>query len=143
MTPGWLFDLLDEEFDFTIDAAASSHNAQIERYWTEEIDGLAQNWKDERVFVNPPWKVKALEAWTAKARKETDWNCPVAALLVPVKSDQKWWHDHAIYSEIRFIRGRVTFSDAKGTAPIPVAVLVFGADYPAVFGSIVQPKNRK
>jgi site-specific DNA-methyltransferase (adenine-specific) len=141
-TPFWLFDLLDGEFNFSVDAAASVKNAQIDRYWTEEINGLAQDWTGERVFVNPPWLVGPLNAWTEKAFEETQNGCPVVAMVVPVKSDQKWWNRYAIQTEIRFIQGRVIFGEAKSPSPIPAAVLIFGQDYRACMKSIDQKKYR-
>ncbi len=128
-TPWWLFESLDLEFEFTVDAAAHSGNAKMERYWTEEIDGLKQDWTGERVFLNPPYAVRALRMWTAKAYHASRKPDTVVVMVIPVKSDQDWWHRYALKSEIRFIRGRVTFEGAKSSCPVPIAVLVFGRDY--------------
>ena len=38
------FDKLNDEFHFTLDAAASPDNAKCANYFTEEQDGLAQSW---------------------------------------------------------------------------------------------------
>lgn len=43
-TPQELFDKLHEEFHFTLDAAASDHNHKLPRYYTEQTDGLKQDW---------------------------------------------------------------------------------------------------
>ena len=76
-----------------------------------------------RVFCNPPFTVEAL---TAFSRMPLIFDC-VAAFVVPVKSDQAWWHHNVIpHAEIRFIKGRVTFGDAANCYPAPVAVLAFG-----------------
>ena len=40
-TPQWLFDALNVEFGFTVDAAAAKDNAKCKRYWSAEDDGLA------------------------------------------------------------------------------------------------------
>ena len=53
-TPKELFDKLNNEFKFTLDAAASDQNHKCERYFTIEEDGLKQNWAGERVWCNPP-----------------------------------------------------------------------------------------
>ena len=53
-TPQALFDELDREFHFTLDAAASPTNAKCAISYTEENNGLAQNWCGETVFCNPP-----------------------------------------------------------------------------------------
>ena len=43
-TPQDFFDKLNDEFHFTLDAAASPDNAKCPVYFTEEQDGLAQSW---------------------------------------------------------------------------------------------------
>ena len=43
-TPQKLFDELDAEFHFTLDAAASDGNHKCVRYFTQSDDGLRQNW---------------------------------------------------------------------------------------------------
>ena len=43
-TPQDFFDKLNDEFHFTLDAAASPDNAKCANYFTEEQDGLAQSW---------------------------------------------------------------------------------------------------
>lgn len=43
-TPQELFDKLHEEFHFTLDAAANDHNHKLPRYYTEQTDGLKQDW---------------------------------------------------------------------------------------------------
>ena len=43
-TPQDFFDKLNNEFHFTLDAAASPDNAKCANYFTEEQDGLAQSW---------------------------------------------------------------------------------------------------
>lgn len=40
------------------------------------------------------------------------------------RTDTKWWHECAIQHEVRFIRGRLKFGDAKNSAPFPSAVIV-------------------
>jgi site-specific DNA-methyltransferase (adenine-specific) len=126
-TPQWLFDALDAEFHFTVDAAASAENAKCERYWTKHREVECSEWVGQRVFCNPPFGVKDL----AKFSERACWSvrCPNTgphAMIVPVKADQRWWHDYALQAEIRFIRGRVTFGSAPSCFPGPIAVLVFG-----------------
>lgn len=49
-TPQAFFDELNKEFDFTLDPCATPQNAKCARYFTKEIDGLAQSWRGEVVF---------------------------------------------------------------------------------------------
>ena len=65
-TPQKLFDELDAEFHFTLDAAASDENHKCARYFTQNDDGLRQNWGGETVFCNPPYGSKETGLWTEK-----------------------------------------------------------------------------
>ena len=59
LTPEWstprdLFDELDQEFHFDLDAASTDENALCDRHYTIEDDGLAQPWEGN-VWCNPPY----------------------------------------------------------------------------------------
>lgn len=43
-TPQEIFDSLNAEFHFTLDAAATAENHKCERYYTAEQDALKQSW---------------------------------------------------------------------------------------------------
>lgn len=43
-TPQTLFDELNEEFHFTLDAAASDDNHKCSKYFTAKNSGLEQDW---------------------------------------------------------------------------------------------------
>lgn len=43
-TPRDFFDKLNEEFCFTLDAAATAKSAKCENYYTPETDGLKMPW---------------------------------------------------------------------------------------------------
>lgn len=49
-TPQDLFDELNEEFHFNLDPCASAENHKCERYFTEEDDGLLQEWGGDLPF---------------------------------------------------------------------------------------------
>ena len=54
-TPQKLYDELNKEFNFNLDPCALPENAKCERYFTPEINGLAQSWGGAKVFCNPPY----------------------------------------------------------------------------------------
>lgn len=139
-TPAPLFEALHEEFRFTVDAAASPENALLPRYSTDKTNGLAHEWSGLSVYVNPPFNQPALAEWSQKAWIETRHPNTTAVLLVPVKSDQRWWGTWAIRSQVRFLRGRVKFVGAKSAFPVPCAVLVFGLAYPAGMTQMEIPR---
>lgn len=43
-TPDDLFERVNKEFKFTLDAASSHENAKCEKHYTETENGLSQNW---------------------------------------------------------------------------------------------------
>lgn len=43
-TPQDFFDKLDREFHFNLDVCATPENAKCKRFFTQEKDGLLQNW---------------------------------------------------------------------------------------------------
>jgi phage N-6-adenine-methyltransferase len=94
-TPPEVFGPLHDRFGFTVDAAASAHNAKCERFWTADDDGLAQPWGGERVWANPPYSYPNLPAWVAKAWQEwKDSNPGLIVMLVPAnRTEQQWWQE--------------------------------------------------
>ena len=52
----------------------------------------------------------------------------IVVCLVPARTDTKWWHEYVIQHEVRFVRGRLKFGDAKNSAPFPSAVVVIKPD---------------
>ncbi len=114
-TPPDVFDPLNAEFRFTLDAAAARHNAKCPRYFAlgpskgfdprqlalfddlyvgdEEavaIDGLAQRWGNEEViWCNPPFS--DLEPWVRKATMSL---ATVVMLLPANRMEQPWWQKY-------------------------------------------------
>lgn len=69
-TPEALFDALNKQFHFTLDACATQQNAKCPRYFTKSDDGLKQRWTG-RVFMNPPYG-REIRKWVRKAMKNHD-----------------------------------------------------------------------
>lgn len=124
-TPEKLFNKLNAEFEFTVDACAENGNSMLPKSW-EGANGLCYNWKNERVFVNPPYGQHELKLWVAKAYWESRSNGAVVVMLLPARTDAMWFHEYAMRGEIRFIRGRLRFQGAEYNAPFPSIVLIFG-----------------
>lgn len=124
-TPHSLFDSLDQEFHFTVDAAASTDNAKCKKFYTIETDGLQQSWGGEIVWCNPPYST--LKAWIQKAHLSRSLGA-TSVLLIPSRTDTAAFHDY-IYQkpgvEIRFLRGRIFFEGAKWNALFPSMVVIF------------------
>jgi phage N-6-adenine-methyltransferase len=124
-TPQALFDELNAEFGFTLDAAASHDNHKCADYFTIEENALERDWNGV-VWLNPPYG-RVLNEWMRKAYQESLRGSTVVC-LVPSRTDTAWWHDYAMKGEVRFICGRVKYVRADGfsdSAPFGSAIVVF------------------
>jgi phage N-6-adenine-methyltransferase len=122
-TPQELFDKLDAEFNFNLDPCCTKENAKCKRFFTKEDDGLSQEWSGS-VYVNPPYGREIIK-WCKKSYESSLFGALVV-MLVPARTDTKWWHEYAMKAqEIRFIRGRIKFGGCKNSAPFPSAILIF------------------
>lgn len=137
-TPQDFFDRLNDEFDFTIDVAATPENAKCRRFYTLTDNALEKSWQGERVWVNPPYG-REIGKWIEKAATELS---EVTVMLIPARTDTKAWHQWIFgKAEVRFVPGRLRFGGGycKCTvskcgcyipqkpkdAPFPVAVVIF------------------
>ena len=88
-TPQWLFNQLNAQFAFTVDAAATKEDSKCDVYFN---DGLNSSWDSHRVFCNPPFSQKA--AWMDKASYEVHLNnCPVCVMILPMCLDTKAFNE--------------------------------------------------
>lgn len=111
-TPRALYQGLDAEFSFDFDPCPPN----------PKFDGLKCEWGDAS-YVNPPFKTIA--QWVEKAYSEWKKGKTVV-LLIPARTCTRWWHEYVMNaSEIRFIKGRLHYDDAKTPAPFPSCIVVF------------------
>jgi DNA N-6-adenine-methyltransferase (Dam) len=109
-----VYEALDKEFGFNFDPCPLDGSG----------DGLAPlycEWKGKRVFCNPPYG-PGIGDWLARGRE-----AEIAVFLIPARTDTRWFHDLVlpVAAEIRFLRGRLKFGDAKNSAPFPSMIVVF------------------
>ena len=113
-TPKKVYEELDREFAFNFDPCPIGG----------ENDGLATlltSWRDKRVFCNPPYG-PGIADWLKRAE-----DAELAVYLIPARTDTRWFHDIVLpqAKEIRFIKGRLKFGDAKNSAPFPSMLVIF------------------
>ena len=138
-TPTVFWGELNKEFNFVLDACALEDSTLVPNNWygpdhVEPLrrDALNNDWaKDSgggNVFMNPPYG-REIGAFMAKAAEESLRGCTVVC-LVPARTDTRWFHDHVfdIGAEVRFLKGRLKFSDGPNSAPFPSAVVVLKAN---------------
>ena len=131
-TPQDFFEKLNDEFGFVLDPAATDKTAKCPLYYTPETDGLSQSWdRGGAVFCNPPYG-REIGKWVQKAVEEAQGGYPIV-LLIPARTDTTYFHDY-IYgkAEIRFIRGRLHFTDEDGNvsdpAPFPSMLVIYNKE---------------
>jgi site-specific DNA-methyltransferase (adenine-specific) len=159
-TPRWLFDLLDEEFHFYVDAAATKENSLCELYMSDSEEqsdkykyignALTKTDWTPRCFsfwLNPPYS--QIGKFIKKAYEESQKGA-IVVCLIPSRTDTKYWHDYVMKSqEIRFVKGRLKFSNEKNSAPFPSCIVIFdhklwqGNPYPWIGETIKTPIIKK
>lgn len=123
-TPLDLFQDLDREFHFDLDACATHENAMCPEYFTREQDGLEQNWGGRTVWCNPPYS--QMKAWARKCFYEGHKPNTIVVMLIPSRTDTWWYQNYVLHrSEVRFIRGRLRFEGSDNNAPFPSALVIY------------------
>src|SRR3990172_12909983 len=91
-TPKKLYERFNNEFGFTLDAAARDGYAKCKTYFTKLQNGLIMPWDGHRVFVHPPANGQ-LRQWIAKGFKEVFLHrkTPLAVLFVPACTSSQAW----------------------------------------------------
>lgn len=127
-TPVDLFAKLDAEFDFDLDPCATAGNRKCNKYFTKEVDGLKQDWDGCRVFCNPPYS--EIDKWVEKCYREGIKDNTIVVLLIPSRTDTRYFHNFILHrAEVRFIKGRLKFGNAKNVAPFPSMIVIFRGAY--------------
>jgi phage N-6-adenine-methyltransferase len=128
-TPWDFFKPIDDEFHFTLDAAASNENKKAPDYISEDQDGLSVGWSGV-VWLNPPYGKgkQPISAWVKKARQE-QLNGVTTVMMIPARTNTNWFHDVCLkYAEVRFVRGRPKFGGADHGLPQPLCLVIFRGD---------------
>jgi len=80
-------------------------------------------------FLNPPYG-RTLGKWVEKAYREGQKEDTTVVLLIPARTDTTYFHEYILgKAEIRFLRGRLKFTDENGTAkdaaPFPSLIAIY------------------
>lgn len=121
-TPRMFFQAIDLEFELNTDVCATLGNKMCKKFFSKKEDGLKQDWKGLRCWMNPPYG-KEIGAWVEKAATG---GADIVVALLPARTDTRWFHDH-IYkkAEVRFLRGRLRFGGNANSAPFPNMIVIF------------------
>lgn len=125
-TPDDFYEMLNSEFEFTLDPCADDDNHKCNKYFTIFDDGLKQDWGGNNVFCNPPYG-KDIKKWVKKCHEESKKPNTNIVMLIPARTDTSYFHEY-IYnkaSEIRFLKGRLKFGNSKNSAHFPSMIVIF------------------
>ncbi len=127
-TPQDFFDILDKEFEFDVDGAATNENKKCPEYCTDYLNFKASPCKV--IWLNPPY---SMCAEFMKKSWELAMEGHVIVCLIPARTDTKYWHEYCSRAcEIRFLKGRLKFGNSTNSAPFPSAVVIFNGVQPLV-----------
>ena len=142
-TPQVFYDKLNKTFGpFTLDPCSDGQNNKTDNYFTQEQDGLSQDWSGNKVFMNPPYG-RAIKDWLKKAYEEGQKPNTTVVCLIPARTDTKYWHDYVMNAQaVYFVKGRLKFGDSNNSAPFPSAVIVFTSAL-SPFGTIMGAMGRE
>jgi phage N-6-adenine-methyltransferase len=130
---------LNDEFRFDIDLAADETNKKVARYYSKEDNALNIVWNTVG-WLNPPYgdsSKNSLKVWVKKAYDESRENGGIIVMLIPARTNTKWWHDYCMTAgEVRFIEGRPKFKGCTHGLPQPLAIIVFDRARPIKFSSM-------
>ena len=122
-TPPEVFDKLDLEFDIDVASPVGGVDwIPAKKYYTEQDDGLAQDWEGT-VWMNPPYG-KFTATWLEKFVNHGD-----GIALVYARTDTLWFHNYALKADaLLFTKGRIKFiNPIKEVNALPASGSLFVA----------------
>lgn len=122
-TPIDFFKQYEKLYDLKLDVCATKENKKCNDYFDVDQDGLEQEW-DKNFWMNPPYG-RQIGKWIKKAYNEHLKYGVTGVLLLPSRTDTKWFHDYCVKGKLEFIKGRLKFGGQKNPAPFPSLVVIF------------------
>lgn len=114
-TPPELYQKALERFEkniFALDACCSDENIPAHSYYKNgQENGLECDWMNH-TWCNPPFN--ECKKWIEKAYKENQEQDIAIAMILPVRTETKYWHDYILHNpnvEIEFLRKGYKFLD--------------------------------
>lgn len=114
-TPSWLIEQLENEFGDLFDPCP------IDPIY----DGLKIKWKSP-AYCNPPYGHAIVDWLKYGIRQWANGQLDTLIYLLPARTDTQWFHNHIVYAtQIRFIKGRLHFSNGRYPAPFPSMIVIY------------------
>ena len=140
-TPPWLFEYLDNQYDFEFDICASDENHLCGKYYTENNPYNGKNWREMGCigFCNPPFSHGSKEKALSEAYRNLIENGVSSVFVIPSDVSNRFWLDHIIgkATDIKIVVGRVKFYDPttnlESSGALGVSIVEFMLDEDPVF----------
>lgn len=130
-TPDELYEVLNEEFNFSFDAACTTINSKcpVGNYSDLGMDALEAPWHKASgaIWLNPPYSRKNINYFMEKAYMESMLTDNPVVCLCRCDPTAKWfkeWVDDKAY-EVRLLMRRIKFKDADASYPFPCCVVIY------------------
>lgn len=131
-TPQWLFDELNDEFNFKIDLCASEENKKCHDFY-DDVFKYSSIWTEGSIFMNPPYSKPApfiQKAWDTAFKDRN-----IVVMLLKCDTSTSWWgifwdyenHKPKANVEIRFMPKRLQFfrpDKKKDNANFPSCIVI-------------------
>ena len=137
------FDIVNHEFNFQIDFAASNFNAKCKHFFSKETDSLSVQWCHHIAeysygWLNPPYSRGVGPEFIKKCYEESQHGVG-SVVLVHTCTDTKYWREHVWNkaAEVRHIQGRLRFwrpepdenGKLGGTSDLPHSLIIYRPNY--------------
>jgi len=113
-SPQYVFDWMDDIYDFDVDLAASETNTKCDVFIPESSDSLSRDWHlyAKTGWLNPPYS--NIRPWVCKAAEESSKGFTTVMLINTPNGEMIYRNIFYKASEIIFINGRLAFIDVNG-----------------------------
>lgn len=98
---------------FELDVCASAENKKAPHFFDESDNGLANQWFGN-VWCNPPYGKGLIEPWVCSAVEHYLEYGIRTVMLLPVRTDMRWFRMLTQQSLIVFVQGRLNFIPPPG-----------------------------
>jgi phage N-6-adenine-methyltransferase len=88
-TPKEIWQVLKNEFTFTVDSCASDKNFLVKKYWTKEDNSLTKNWDKEVVYCHPMYN-----HFIPKFIKKAFQHDCLTVFLLPASTNSVYFHTY-------------------------------------------------
>lgn len=123
------FKIVNYEFNFKLDAAASADNAKCDNFFTKEDNSLTKEWiKYGSIWLNPPYSRGVVNEFTKKSCV-TGTKGATVVMLLHTCPDVGWWYDWiwGQASEVRHLKGRLNFwfGNSGNKSDLPHSLIIY------------------